>query len=290
MDFFSLLFASMFNSDDDKAAVASAAGREMRGMADLLRRWRQAPTPGAPTGRELLRLYPRLAEIYDEALARAGGDRRKVWYLPALRFESHLESRPVLLAGGAQAPAFLVREPHHLGWPNLPGAHLCGARLLMAPSLRSRPEAWVEFLEKLVENDESLAILAEEVDRDLLALLAMNAVRRTLKVCVVHPGEMGRSLEDLAEMLGRGRKQSPLLAPEAAPEAGLREQLPRVNLMARRDAAVLEPAEDESSGSGSALPTTETVWISVGGDDYHDQQNRLLAISAALACEADAVA
>lgn len=230
-----------------------------------------------------------LREILDDALVQVGGDSRKVWYWPAIGFDTHAERRNALLLGGVHSPAYLVKESDWEtgGVWKLPYVFTLGrTRILPAGPLDGELEPWIAFLEDLANAKDSLVIVTPAVENDmLLKTFLVNTHRKSLTVCPIHPGAI--QPEELAEQLGATRKSGMFgnaqhavyLESGTAPEDDLRKHLAQVEqVMGRRNAAV---AFLDSQPELSKL-CSEIVVIHLGGNHYQDQMDRLLAMAQAV--------
>jgi chaperonin GroEL len=97
-------------------------------------------------------------------------------------------------------------SPHFVTDPEAGEAVLEDAYILVTTEKISAVEDLLPVLERIVESSKPLLIVAEDVDGQALATLAVNAIRKTLKVCAVKaPGFGDRRkamLQDLAILTG----------------------------------------------------------------------------------------
>ena len=180
-------------------------------------------------------------------------DSRFLWCTTGIGFDTWVEPCEGLILGGACAPSFL----------NEAGGQctLHQARILGLPGGDLDPlETWLPILESVIKNEESLLIIADEIDATVLQTLLVNVQRETLSCCVIGTGGP-------ADITG-------FLASGALADQGARivKQLPLIDRVCVRRAVSVVFSGDEQELEGSMSPVQ---LIHVGGADVQDQARRL---------------
>ena len=180
-------------------------------------------------------------------------DSRFLWCTAGVGFDTWVEPCAGLILGGACAPGFLTEAGGQ--------CTLHQARVLGLPGGDSDPlETWVPILESVNENEESLLVIADEIDATVLQTLLVNVRHETLSCCVIGTGGP-------ADITG-------FLSSDALADTGARivKQLPLIDRVWIRRAVSVVFSGDELELEGSMSPVQ---LIHVGGADMHDQARRL---------------
>lgn len=180
-------------------------------------------------------------------------DSRFLWCTAGTGFDTHVERCRGLLLGGASAPGFL----------NEPGGQctLMQTRVLGLPAGECDPlEVWVPVLEVVVKNEQSLLVVADDVDTQVLKTLLVNVDRETISCCVIGAG----GFADINAFLQSGE-----MAKAGTAVVKQLSLIDRVSI--RRAASVIFSGEEQDlEGTMSSIEL-----IHVGGSDVHDQMRRL---------------
>ena len=200
-----------------------------------------------------------LKELLDDLLDQVP-DSRLLWCTAGTGFDTWVESLEGLILGGACAPGFLTE----------PGSQctLSQTRVLGLPEGDLDPlEVWVPVLESVNKNEESLLVIADEIDATVLRTLLVNVQHETISCCVIGTGGPA----DITAFLPAG----------AMANRGTRivTQLPLVDQIWIRRAVSVVFSGDEQELTGHMSPVQ---LIHVGGADAHDQQRRLECMRCAI--------
>lgn len=202
-----------------------------------------------------------LDALLETALARVGGDPRRVWCKASLRFESRLASGRAEILGGVLSPAYLGTEEAPAWCERIEGR----TAVCRIASAKEPLEAWLPLLESLVKASASLALVAGEVDDLLLATLLVNHRRAALRNVVVRP--------EVAPTASSAAPRSSI-ATSRTPPTNADALLFAQSVWTRRDATALVP-EDPTRWEA---PTREIAIVEVGGANAADVQARLRAL------------
>jgi hypothetical protein len=217
-----------------------------------------------------------LLELLDETRRRVP-DTGSVWCGAAIGFETTAFQRKGIVLGGAWSPQFLrdLRDPRSEAWITEAGfvpwtVGLRNPRVALIRRATQPLEEWLGLLEAVALAKESLLLIADEISPKLLETLIVNSLKGVLPCCAVRLDE--RRNPDRAACLG---EQWSFL--EKPPEKA--QRLPQVLLAwIRRTATVLFPESEEAWLSG----LDDLTVISVGGENYDDQQDRLRVLLRAI--------
>lgn len=192
-------------------------------------------------------------------------DDRYIWCRAADTFDSRLVQGRGLLLGGAVSPHFL-RDTTDTSWDIPWGVRLRHCRVLVCDQATQQPvAAWLPLMEAIVAAGESLLIVTETIESELLSTFVVNALKGTLRVCVVHsPQDRHGTPTSGAESLSL-----PVDTPPASPA-----QLPRIDeIWIRRTATACFP------NPGDPVPPAPVLQpfavIETGGENHEDQYDRL---------------
>jgi hypothetical protein len=187
-------------------------------------------------------------------------DDRHVWCSASDTFDSRLIQRQGLLLGGALSPHFL-RDSTPTNWDTPWTVRLRHCRVMVCDKAAHEPlAAWLPLMESVAGAGESLLVVTETIDSELLATFVVNAFKGTLPVCVVHPV--------------RGRSGSPAAGAQfAAPPTGLDQLLRIDDVCVRRTATACFPNAGDALSSAAALQNFAV--IETGGEDHEHQHDRL---------------
>ena len=187
-------------------------------------------------------------------------DDRHIWCSASETFGSRLTERRGLLLGGAFSPHFL-RDSTATSWETPWTVRLRHCRVVICDQAAREPlAAWLPLMESVAGSGESLLVVTETIDSELLATFIVNACKGTLPVCVVHPV--------------RGRSGNALAGAQfATPPAGPDQLLRIDDVWVRRTATVCFPTAGDPLSSAAALQ--DFVVIETGGENHEDQFDRL---------------
>jgi hypothetical protein len=187
-------------------------------------------------------------------------DDRHIWCSASETFDSRLTKRRGLPLGGALSPHFL-RDSTDTNWDTPWTVRLRHCRVVICDKAAHEPlAAWLPLMESVVAAGESLLVVTETIDSELLATFIVNAFKGTLRVCVVHPV--------------RGRSGSPAAGAQFATPPPSLDQLLRIDdVWVRRTATVCFPTSGDPLSSAAALQ--DFVVIETGGENHEDQHDRL---------------
>jgi hypothetical protein len=202
---------------------------------------------------------PDLLQLISEA-RRLVSDDRLIWCAASETFDSHLTQRRGLLLGGAFSPHFL-RDSTETSWDVPWTMRLRHCRVVICDNAAQQSlTAWLPLMEAVAGAGESLLVVTETIDSELLATFVVNAFKGTLRVCVVHPVS-GRSDKSAAG------------AQFTTPPTNLDQLLRIDDVWVRRTATVCFPAAGDPLASAAALQ--DFVVIETGGENHDDQFDRL---------------
>jgi hypothetical protein len=120
--------------------------------------------------------------------------------------------------------------------------------------------AWLPLMEKVAAAGESLLVVADAVDSELLTTFVVNAFKGTLGVCVAHP---------LRERSGNTAAGTQFDIPPTDPN-----QLLRIDeVWVRRTATACFPSASDPAWPAAALQNFAV--IETGGENHEDQYDRL---------------
>ena len=202
---------------------------------------------------------PDLLALVDQARELVRDDRH-VWCCPSDTFDSRLVQRRGLLLGGAFSPHFL--RDTSVTWMDIPWTmRLSNCRVIVCDEAAQQPlAAWLPLMESIAGSGEALLIVAEKIDSELLSTLVVNAVKGTLRTCVIHPA--------------RDRYGSPATGAQFATPPASKDQLLRIDsVWVRRTATVCFPGAADPLASAAALENIAV--IETGGENHDDQYDRL---------------
>ena len=202
---------------------------------------------------------PDLFALLSEA-RRIVPDDRHIWCTASDTFESRLVQRRGLLLGGAHSPHFL-RDTTAMSWDIPWAVRLRHCRVLVCREAAQQPlAAWLPLMESVAGSGESLLVVTETIDSELLSTFIVNAFKGTLSVCVVHPG--------------RDRSTSPAPGTQFATPPTDPGQLLRIDeVFVRRTATACFPAAGDPAWPAAALK--DFAIIETGGENHEDQYDRL---------------
>ena len=192
-------------------------------------------------------------------------------------FETTVFQRKGLVLGGAWSPQFLrdARDPPSGTWISGAGfvpwtLGLRNPRVVLIRRATQGLPAWLPLLDSVATAKESLLLVTEEIDRTLLETLIVNSLKGTLACCAVYLDE--RRNAAVATSLGEpcGFLEKPPLQTKQLPQPVL--------AWVRRTATVVFSNDEEARQSA----LSELTVISVGGENYDDQQDRLQALLRAI--------
>jgi hypothetical protein len=187
-------------------------------------------------------------------------DDRHIWCSSADTFDSRLIQRRGLLLGGALSPHFL-RDSTATNWDTPWTVRLRHCRVVVCDKAAHQPvAAWLPLMESVVAAGESLLVVTETIDSELLATFTVNAFKGTLRVCVVHPV--------------RGHSGNPAAGAQfATPPTGLDQLLRIDDVWVRRTATACFPIAGDPLSSAAVLQ--DFVIIETGGENHEHQFDRL---------------
>ncbi len=164
------------------------------------------------------------------------------------------------MLGGAFSPHFL-RDSTATSWETPWTVRLRHCRVVICDQAAREPlAAWLPLMESVAGSGESLLVVTETIDSELLATFIVNACKGTLPVCVVHPV--------------RGRSGNALAGAQfATPPAGPDQLLRIDDVWVRRTATVCFPKAGDPLSAAAALQ--DFVVIETGGENHEDQFDRL---------------
>lgn len=188
-------------------------------------------------------------------------DHRHVWCTAADTFESRvIQRRGLLLAGGAVSPHFL-RDSTNANWDIPWMVRLRHCRVVVCSKAAQEPlAAWLPLMEAIAGAGESLLVITETIESELLQTFVVNNFKGSLRVCAVHP---------LGDRSGSAASGSQWAMPPTAPD-----QLPRIDdVWVRRSATVCFPQSGDPLSSAAALQ--DFAIIETAGENHTDQFDRL---------------
>jgi hypothetical protein len=199
-------------------------------------------------------------------------DDRYIWCVPADGFDTTVSSRKGILLGGSWSPLFLRGIPSfgmpysELGWCNVPYTMFLSNPYVAAieEEAPSCLQDWLAVMEDIAEAKGSVIVATQKAPSGtLLRTMLVNSLRGSLPSCAVCrsnvlPQGLLRSVGGLSKP-DKGFPSSAVGLPKA--DEG----------WIRRTASVLFSASCEDWDS----MTSEVAIVSVGGDSYDDQQDRL---------------
>jgi hypothetical protein len=200
-----------------------------------------------------------LSKLVAEARALVPDDRH-IWCSVSDTFTSRLLQRRGLLLGGAISPHFL-RDASATSWDVPWAVRLRHCRVLVCDHKAAHEPvaAWLPLMETIAKSGEALLIVTETIDSELLSTVVVNALKETLRVCVVHPA---------------GERGNPAPGSRFSSPPANADQLPRIDdVLIRRTASVCFPKPDEPLASAPALQNFAV--IETGGENHEDQYERL---------------
>ena len=182
---------------------------------------------------------PDLLPLISEA-RRLVPDDRHIWCSASETFDSRLIQRRGLLLGGALSPHFL-RDSTAMSWDTPWTVRFRHCRVVVCDKAAHEPvAAWLPLMESVAGAGESLLVVTETIDSELLATFVVNAFKGTLPVCVVHPV--------------RGRSGSAAAGAQfATPPTGLDQLLRIDDVWVRRTATACFPSAGDPLSSAAAL-------------------------------------
>jgi hypothetical protein len=185
-------------------------------------------------------------------------DDRHIWCSASDTFDSRLVQRRGLLLGGAISPHFL-RDAAAESWDTPWSIRLRHCRVVVCDEAAQEPLAvWLPLMEALVASGESLLVVTEMIDAELLQTFVVNTFKGSLRVCVVQPTATRES--------ARGTR---FATPPGDPN-----QLPRVDdVWVRRSATACFPTAGDPAWPAAALQNIAI--IETGGENHDDQIDRL---------------
>lgn len=187
-------------------------------------------------------------------------DDRYIWCTVSDTFQSRIVCRGGLLLGGAYSPHFL-RDTTPGSWDIPLTMQLRHCRVIVCSEAGQQPlAAWLPLMEAIAGSGESLLVVTETIDAELLKTFVVNTFKGSLRVCVCHP---------LRDRSGNAPPGSRFAVPPASPD-----QLLRIDdVLVRRTATACFPAVNEPLASAGALQNF--VVIETGGEDHEDQFSRI---------------
>jgi hypothetical protein len=187
-------------------------------------------------------------------------DDRHIWCSASETFGSRLTQRRGLLLGGALSPHFL-RDSAAMCWDTPWTVRLRHCRVVVCDKAAHQPlAAWLPLMESVARAGESLLVVTETIDSELLATFIVNAFKGTLPVCAVYPV--------------RGRSGNPAPGTQfSTPPAGVDQLLRIDDVWIRRTATVCFPTAGDPLSSAGALQDFGV--IETGGENHEDQFDRL---------------
>jgi hypothetical protein len=246
---------------DERRAVKAALGKgELAGEISFPRRRLLTRLLAAMNDRpaDLLSLISQARKLVP--------DERHIWCTASDTFDSRVVQRRGVLLGGAISPLFL-RDTGEMWSSGTPWTvRLRHSRVVLCDNNAAREPvaSWIPLMEATVAAGESLLVVTEMIDSELLHTLVVNALKATLPVCVVHPPKARGGLAPGMEWIGRAHSSPP------------REQtrLPRIGeAWVRRTATALFPSVTETAVPESVQKNFAV--IETGGEHHEDQQARL---------------
>ncbi|MBA2433363.1 MAG: hypothetical protein H0V56_14815 [Chthoniobacterales bacterium] len=187
-------------------------------------------------------------------------DDRHIWCCASETFDSRLRQQRGLLLGGAFSPHFL--RDNSAMWSDTPWTmRLRHCRVAVCSQAAQEPlAAWLPLMEAIAGSGESLLVVTDTIDSELLSTLVVNAVKGTLRVCVVHP---------VRDRSGGATAGAQLAAPPTSAD-----QLLRIDdVWVRRTATACFPKPEDPLAAAAALQNF--VIIETGGENHEDQYDRL---------------
>ncbi len=187
-------------------------------------------------------------------------DDRHIWCSASDSYDSRLRKQRGLLLGGAYSPHFL-RDTAAGSWDIPWMVRLRHCRVIVCGRAAHEPvSAWLPLMEAIVAAGESLLVVTEGIDSELLQTFVVNASKATLHVCPIRPRR------DHTRNAAAG---SQFDTPPATPD-----QLLRIDdVWVRRSGTACFPATSEPLASAPALE--DFVIIETGGENHDDQYDRL---------------
>ena len=187
-------------------------------------------------------------------------DDRHIWCCASETFDSRIRQQRGLLLGGAVSPHFL--RDHSEMWSDTPWTvRMRHCRVAVCSQAAQEPlAAWLPLMEAIVASGESLLVVTDTIDSELLNTFIVNALKQTLRVCAVHPA--------------RDRYGSPAAGTQLATPPTTPDQLLRIDdVWVRRTATACFPAAAEPLSSAPVLQNFAI--IETGGENHTDQYDRL---------------
>jgi hypothetical protein len=205
--------------------------------------------------------YSDLLDILVEVRASVP-DSRFIWCIAADDFETSVSHRRGLILGGAWSPHFL-RDKETL-WSDVPWtARLWNPRIVTVEKAVTPLAHWLPLMEAIAKAGESLLLVTREISTELLRTWIVNSTREALSCCVVrvaeNPSGYGLPVARIPWEFVEDPPKTANLLPQAA------------EAWSRRTATVLFPMSDNDWWSA----VSDVTIISVGGENYDDQQDRL---------------
>ncbi len=187
-------------------------------------------------------------------------DDRHIWCTASDTFASRLTKRRGLLLGGAYSPHFL-HDTSATSWEIPWAQRLRYCRVAVCAQAAQEPlAAWLPLMEKVAGAGESLLVVTDKIDSELLSTFVVNACKGTLRVGVAHPPR---------DCTGSPASGAQLAAPPLVPDSLLRLD----EVWVRRTATACFPAASDSMSAAAALQ--DFAIIETGGENHDDQFDRL---------------
>ncbi len=187
-------------------------------------------------------------------------DDRHIWCTASETFDSSIVQKRGLLLGGAYSPHFL-RDSTAMCWDMPWTVRLRHCRVIVCGKAGQEPvAAWLPLMESVAAAGESLLVVTEMIDSELLTTFVVNAFKGTLPVCVAHPP--------------RDHQGSPAAGAQFATPPHAADQLLRIDeVWVRRTATACFPNSSDPLSSAAALQNFAV--IETGGENHEDQYDRL---------------
>jgi hypothetical protein len=198
-----------------------------------------------------------LIALVAEARALVSDDRH-IWCDVSAKFDSRISQRRGMLLSGALSPHFL-RDSADTSWDIPWMMRLRHCRVVVCDKAAHQPLAtWLPLMESIAAAGESLLVVTESIDSELLQTFVVNAFKGTLRVCAVHPARSGNAAPGT-------RFSTPPTTPD---------QLVRIDdVWVRRSGTACFPATGDPLASAAALQ--KFAIIETGGENHDDQYDRL---------------
>lgn len=207
--------------------------------------------------------YSDLVEILDKVRNECD-DSRLIWGRPSIGFDTTIRRVKGAVLGGSWSPRFLHKDSSRSALPwTIPWAvRLQYVRVLIFENVTLSLNNCLPLLEEIARAGESLLIVTEDIEPEMIAALLVNHQKGVLKCCAIRNKDRLSIEHSQSQILGKSWQYLPKKASE----------LPLVHeVCVRKEATVVLPNDPYKIVDNFG----DIIMIEVGGEDYDDQQRRL---------------